>query len=100
LICGFILKTKSVLLCEIVVFTLILCRFNDGSNAESMGIPFDGVSFSVSSYSSELCVAGPCVCVSSYGSPPNNAQLNTGDVVRITADRAVHFVGRIDRQQK
>ncbi len=78
---------------------LFVQRFNDGSNSDSMGIPFEGVSFSVAP-SGELSVKGPCVCVANYGAAPNNSEIRTGDVVRITADKSVHFVGRLDRQKK
>jgi len=75
-----------------------IATFNDASNPESLGQPFEGVSFSSDSFSGELVVKGPNVCVSQYGGPLLNGTLRTGDMVRITADRCLHFIGRMDRQ--
>ncbi len=75
-----------------------IATFNVGSNAESLGLPFEGVSFASEASTGKLIVKGPSVCVSQYGGPLFNGVLRTGDMVRITADRCVHFVGRLDRQ--
>jgi len=72
--------------------------FNDGSNAESLGVPFDGLSFASDTNTGELIVKGPSVSISRYGGLLFNGTLRTGDMVRLTADRCVHFVGRLDRQ--
>ncbi len=75
-----------------------IATFNDGSNAESLGLPFEGVSFASEANTGELIVKGPNVCVSQYGASPYAGTLRTGDMVRITADRCIHFVGRVERQ--